>query len=225
MKMMTITESTTRSRPKYFWTAAIFSLSLLTVCGGASNNGSIATGAGSPAAKRERKPTPTPASAQQDLAQQLAELVGSGEIFKLTLEDAPQKLSKFAKLEDGMTPQEKRDDPFGQRLVGANPALGIQWIELNFRQNDASIKSWDFWSAYFALSRKEGDSDQLFNEFKATFASRLAKFRKLETYLLNNSVGWNLGGVKKVYLEKEVFPNPITKKSQRVTMVGIDIKE
>src|SRR5262245_4657949 len=93
MTRIAMTQNTTRSMPKHVWMVAIFSLTLLTCCNSPSNN------TGSQAAKSEKPPTPAPALTQQEIAQELAELAATRQIYNLTPDTAPQKLSKFAKLE------------------------------------------------------------------------------------------------------------------------------
>src|SRR5262245_48338805 len=129
MTMITMTKMMTRNSQVYVWMAAIFSLSLMAGCSSPSNN------TGSQAARSEQKPTSTPQLTLQEVAQEVVELAATREAYKLTPDTARQKLEKFAKLEDGMSPEEKQTSPDQQRLIGANPAAGIQWIKVEFRQN------------------------------------------------------------------------------------------
>src|SRR5262245_49839253 len=110
MTRITMTKRTTRNKPSYVWMAAVFSLSLLTCCSSPSNTGPQA-------ARNERQPTPTPPLTQQEVAQELAELAATREVFTLTPATAPQKLNRFAKLEDGVTPELRKISPDRQYLI------------------------------------------------------------------------------------------------------------
>jgi hypothetical protein len=149
-------------------------------------------------------------------------------VFKLTPDTAPEKLSEFAKLEDGMTPELHRLITDSQELIGANPAAGIQWIQVQFQQSDSSEGKphWSFLYAQFAFSQKEGDSDRLYRDIKALLAARLAKLGKLKTYTFDNDgFGWRLGGRKVVDIKKGVFENPVAKQRQQVVMLGMAIEQ
>jgi hypothetical protein len=126
-----------------------------------------------------------------------------------------------------MTTEEKQKDPSHQILIGANPASGVQWIQLEFQQNDSGNgkASWELRTADFALSRKEGDSDQLYDDFKSVLEARLAKLGKLKTFPLDTGVGWNLGDYKAVDIQKGSFNNPVTKQLHRVVLIGMTIQD
>jgi hypothetical protein len=114
---------------------------------------------------------------QQELARQLAELTASEQVFTLMPDTAPQKLGNFAQLEGDTNPELKQVSPDSRYLIGANPASGIKWIQLEFQHNGSGNDntSWKFKNAYFALSRKEGDSDQIYKDLKTVLAARLAE--------------------------------------------------
>src|SRR5262245_2647773 len=132
---MTMVKRTTRNRSRYVWMAAIFSLSLLTCFGSPSNTGLLA-------AMYARQSTPP--LTRQEIAKQLAELAATRAVFTLTPATAQQRLSKLAKLEVVKEP----DTPDLQRLLGANPDSGIQWIQVVFERD----KSWKFSEAEFAFA-------------------------------------------------------------------------
>jgi hypothetical protein len=216
---MTIAERAARNRSKYIWMATIFGLSLLTCFGLSSNTKFLAT--------RYEQQASQP-STPQKAARRLADMAATRIVFKLTPDTAPQKLSEFAKLEDGMNPELHRLIPDSQELIGANPAAGIQWIQMKFQQSDPSEGKpyWSFLYAQFAFSQKEGDSDQLYRDIKAILAARLAKLGKLKTYTFDNDgFGWNLGGHKVVDIRKGVFENPVAKQKQQVVVLGMAIEQ
>jgi len=163
----------------------------------------------------------------QEVVHELAELAATKEIFKLTPDTARQRLSKLVKLEDGATPEFHQAAPDKQYLVGANPASGIQWIGLQFQENDSDKGKtyWNLPSAQFALSREEGDSDQLYKEVKTILAARLAKLGRLKTDTFDNGFSWRLGAHREVCIEKGAFDNPIKKRNQRVVMITMAIAE
>jgi hypothetical protein len=204
---MTITNRTARNKSGYVWAAAIFSSLLLTCCNSPSNKEPVA-------ARAEPQSTAASKSAQQDLTPELADLAASGEFYNLTPDTARQRLSKFAKLEDKTTPEMKKEIPGTTLLLGANPASGIQWITMQFYQNDEDKKigRWNFVSVEIALSRKEGDSKQIYNEFKPVLEAQMAKRGIVKTEPLDGGgLRWRLGGGepdKLVDLEKKELSNP-----------------
>jgi outer membrane murein-binding lipoprotein Lpp len=173
---MTMTKITTKNKSGYVLAAAIFGSLLLTCCSSQSNNSSAA-------GKTEPQSTPAPQTAQaskpaqQDLFQELAEFAASDEFLTLTPDAVRQRLIKFAKLEDKASPEEKKENPGYVNLMGANPASGIQMIRVQYYQETEGENKGRFnmVAAEFALSRKEGDSDQIYNELKTLLDAQMKK--------------------------------------------------
>jgi hypothetical protein len=219
---MTMTNRTARNKSGHVWMAAIFSSLLLTCCNSPSNKEPVA-------ARAEPQSTAAPKSAQQDLTPELAELTASEEVFTLTPDTAPQKLSKFAKLEADTNPELKQVSPDSRYLIGANPASGIKWIQLEFRHNGSGNdnSSWKLRNAYFAFSRKEGDSGQIYKDLKTVLAARLAKLGRQDKETPDTGVEWHLKSGHEVQLQNGEFENPFAKEEQQVALLGMyseDIK-
>src|SRR6266545_8032259 len=86
---MTMTKRATRKRLRHGWLLAVLSLLLPVYFGAPSNAGFLVAGF-----ERQAAPPLT----QQEVAQQLADLAASQQVFKLTLDTAREKLNGLAKL-------------------------------------------------------------------------------------------------------------------------------
>jgi len=202
---MIITKSKARNRSSYIWMGAIVSLSLL-ICS------SLPSTTGFLAGMCARQSTPP--LTRQEIVQQLAGLSATKEIFTLTPGAAQQKLSNLAKLELVKEP----NNPDLQRLLGADPDSGIQWIEVVFERNKTS---WKFREATFAFAPGDGGPDKLYKEFKPVLAAKLGKqTEETPTY----GVIWDVKPRYSVQLMKENSAvNPITEKMQQAVIVHMNV--
>jgi hypothetical protein len=200
-----MTNRTTRNRQRRIWMAAIFSLSLLTCFGLPSSAGFL----GATYARQSAPPL-----TQQEIVKQLVELAATKEAFTFTPATAQQKLGKLAKLE--LVKDPSNSDL--QRLLGANPDSGIQWIEVVFERSKAS---WKFREATFAFAPGDGGLDKLYNDFKPVLGAKLGKqTEETPTY----GVIWDLKPRYSVQLMKENSAvNPITEKTQQTVMIHLAI--
>jgi len=219
-----MTKITTRNKSGYVLAVVILGSLLLTCCSSQSNNGSAAS-------KAEPQSTPTPQtaqapkSAQQDPFQELAELAASGELFNLTPDAARQRLSKFAKLEDKASPEEKKENPGALDLMGVNPASGIQLIRIQFfPQGEGKNKGrLGMAAAEFAFSRKEGDSDQIYNELKTLLDAQMKKHGKGNAEPIVGGAAWKLDEDRSMDLLITEGTNLYTGKSYPGKVVSLSV--
>lgn len=205
-----MTKWSTRKRLGHGWLLAVLSLAPPVYFGAPSNAGFLV-------ASFERQAAPP--LTQQEVAQQLADLAASRQIFKLTPGAARQKLSGLAKLEDGLQTNELR------QLIGVNISSGIQWIDVQFQPADTGggKTSWQFLQAEFGLARTDGNSDQLYQSFKAILTKRLAKLGRQEKETPDKGVAWRLKPFDEVRLRKGDFLNPLTKRKQQVVLLKMSV--
>lgn len=205
-----MTKWSTRKRLGHGWLLAVLSLAPPVYFWAPSNAGFLV-------ASFERQAAPP--LTQQEVAQQLADLAASRQVFKLTPDTARQKLDRLANLEDGLQTKELR------QLIGANATSGIQWIDVQFQpaDSDGGKTSWRFLQAQFAFSRTDGNSDQLYQLFKGILAKRLSKLGRQERETPDKGVAWRLRPFSEVRLRKGDFLNPLTKRKQQVVLLKMAV--